>query len=76
MIGPGNCMWFHRFMLRVSGRVGEWYEKLLKNHAAIHDAFGFLVNQNDICPRTCTVYTQTSRSNHNIGGIVAVLWVS
>ena len=50
MIGPGNCMWFHRFMLRVSGRVGEWYEKLLKNHAAIHDAFGFLVNQNDIGP--------------------------
>ena len=50
MIGPGNCMWFHRFVLRVSGRVGEWYEKLLKNHAAIHNAFGFLVNQNDIGP--------------------------
>ena len=50
MIGPGNCMWFHHLMLRVSGRVGEWYEKLLKNHAAIHDAFGFLLNQNDIGP--------------------------
>ena len=50
MIGPGNCMWFHRLMLWVSGRVGEWYEKLLKNHAAIHDAFGFLLNQNDIGP--------------------------
>ena len=50
MIGPGNCMWFHRLMLQVSGRVGEWYEKLLKNHAAIHDAFSFLVNQNNIGP--------------------------
>ena len=52
MIGPGNCMWFHRLMLRVSGGggVGEWYEKLLKNHAAIHDAFGFLINQHDIGP--------------------------
>ena len=29
---------------------GEWYEKLFKNHAAIHDAFGFLINQHDIGP--------------------------
>ena len=51
MIGPGNCVWFHRLMLRVSGEVGgEWYEKLFKNHAAIHDAFGFLINQHDIGP--------------------------
>ena len=51
MIGPGNCMWFYRLMLRVSGGVGdEWYEKLFKNHAAIHDAFGFLINQHDIGP--------------------------
>ena len=51
MIGPGNCMWFHRLMLRLSGGVGgEWYEKLFKNHAAIHDAFGFLINQHDIGP--------------------------
>ena len=38
-------------MLRLSGGVGgEWYEKLFKNHAAIHDAFGFLINQHDIGP--------------------------
>ena len=30
--------------------MSEWYGKLLKNHAAIHNAFGFLVNQNDIGP--------------------------
>ena len=52
MIGPGNCVWFHRLVLWVSGGVGgEWYEKLFKNHAAIHDAFGFLINQHDIGPR-------------------------
>ena len=51
MIGPGNCVWFHRLMLRLSGGVGgEWYEKLFKNHAAIHNAFGFLINQHDIGP--------------------------
>ena len=51
MIGPGNCVWFHRLVLRVSGGVGgEWYEKLFKNHAAIHDAFSFLINQHDIGP--------------------------
>ena len=50
LIGPGNCMWFHRLILRLSGRVGMWYKKLIKNHAAIHDAFGFLVSQLDIGP--------------------------
>ena len=51
MIGPGNCVWFHHLMLQLSGGVGgEWYEKLLKNHAAIHDTFGFLINQHDIGP--------------------------
>ena len=51
MIGPGNCVWFHHLMLWVSGGVGgEWYKKLFKNHAAIHNAFGFLINQNDIGP--------------------------
>ena len=45
-------MWFHRLMLWVSGGGvgGEWYEKLFKNHAAIHDVFGFLINQHDIGP--------------------------
>ena len=50
LIGLGNCMWFHRLILRLSGHVGAWYKKLIKNHAAIHDAFGFLVSQLDIGP--------------------------
>ena len=50
LIGSGNCMWLHRLMLRLSGRVGAWYKKLVKNHAAIHDAFGFLINHLDIGP--------------------------
>ena len=50
LIGPGNCMWFHRLILRLSGRVGAWYKKLIKNNEAIHDAFGFLVSQLDVGP--------------------------
>ena len=31
MIGPGNCVWFHRLMLWVSGGLGgEWCENCLK----------------------------------------------
>ena len=50
LIGPGNCAWFHRLVLRLSGRVGAWHKKLIKNHAAIHDAFGFLISQLDVGP--------------------------
>ena len=32
------------------GMGGEWYKKLFKNHAAIHDTFGFLINQHNIGP--------------------------
>ena len=50
LIGPCNCMWFHQLILRLSGRVGAWYKKLIKNHVAIHDAFGFLISQLDVGP--------------------------
>ena len=50
LIGLGNCMWFHRLILRLSGCVGAWYKKLIKNHAAIDDAFGFLVSQLEVGP--------------------------
>ena len=50
VIVRGNCAWFHRLVLRLSGRIGAWYKKLIKNHVAIHDAFGFLISQLDVGP--------------------------
>ena len=44
MIGPGNCQWLHNFLLFLSGRVGDYMQKTLKNHAAIHDACGFMLS--------------------------------
>ena len=43
MIGPGNCQWFHNLMLFMTGGVSESIQKVLKNHAAIHDACGFML---------------------------------
>ena len=50
MVGPGNCKWFHDLVLRVSGTVDRWYNKMMKNHAALHDAFGFLINRVNVGP--------------------------
>ena len=50
MIGPGNCKWFHDLVLRLSGTVDPWYNKMMKNHAALHDAFGFLINRVNVGP--------------------------
>ena len=50
MIGPGNCQWFHNVVLRLTGGVGEDMQKLMKNHAAIHDACGFMLTHTDIGP--------------------------
>ena len=50
MIGPGNCKWFHDLVLRLSGTVDRRYGKLIKNHAALHDAFGFLINRVNVGP--------------------------
>ena len=50
MIGPGNCQWFHNIMLRLMGGVGEDTQKLMKNHAAIHDACGFMLTHTNIGP--------------------------
>ena len=50
MIGPGNCQWFHNIILRLAGTVGEDLQKLLKNHAVVHDACGFMLLHNDIGP--------------------------
>ena len=44
MIGPGNCPWLHNYLLFLSGRVGDYTQKTLKNHAAIHDACGFMLS--------------------------------
>ena len=43
MIGPGNCQWLHNCLLFLSDRVGDYTQKTLKNHAAIHDACGFML---------------------------------
>ena len=48
MIGPGNCQWLHNTLLFLSGTVSTNTQKLLKNHAAIHDACGFMLNHTDI----------------------------
>ena len=48
MIGPGNCQWFHNIVLRLMGTVGEDLQKLLKNHAVVDNAWGFMLLHNDI----------------------------
>ena len=48
MIEPGNCQWFHNMVLFLTGGVSDRLQKLLKNHAALHDAFGFMLNTTDI----------------------------
>ena len=48
MIGPGNCQWFHNMMLFLTGGVSDQLQKLLKDHAALYDAFGFMLNTTDI----------------------------
>ena len=50
MIGPANCMWFHNMALWLCGRIGEHHKKLIKNHAFIHDACGFMMNMTNIGP--------------------------
>ena len=42
IIGPGNSMWFENLMLKVSGIVNDDLKNVLKNHACVHDACGFL----------------------------------
>ena len=48
MIGPGNCQWFHNIVLRLTGGVGEDTQKLMKNHATIHDPCGFMLTHTNI----------------------------
>ena len=43
LVGPGNSLWFHSLTLEVFGSIGRKYKKLIKNHACIHDACGFLI---------------------------------
>ena len=43
MIGPGNCQCLLNFLLFLSGRVGDYTQKTLKNHVVIHDACGFML---------------------------------
>ena len=50
MIGPSNCLWFHNLILRLVGSVSSYYKKLMKNHACIHDACGFMMTFHDIGP--------------------------
>ena len=44
----GNGQWFHNLMLFVTGGVSESIQKVLKNHAAIHNACGFMLTHTDI----------------------------
>ena len=48
MIGPGNCQWFHNIVLRLTDGVGEDTQKLMKNHAMIHNACGFMLTHTNI----------------------------
>ena len=48
MIGPRNCQWLPNTLLFLSGTVSPNTQKLLKNHAAVHDACGFMLNHTDI----------------------------
>ena len=50
MIGPGNYQWFHNLVLKVTRRVDEHMEKMMKNHAVLHDACGFMLNNTDVGP--------------------------
>ena len=50
MIGSGNCQWFHNIVLRLTSGIGEDTQKLMKNHATIHDACGFMLTHTDIGP--------------------------
>ena len=43
LVGPGNSLWFHNLTLKVFGSIGRKYKKLIKNHACIHNACGFLI---------------------------------
>ena len=50
MIGPGNSLWFLNLMLNIFGSVGLKYKKLIKNHASVHDACGFMMSTFSIGP--------------------------
>ena len=50
MIGPGNCQRFYNIVLRLTGGVSEDMQKLMKNHAATHDACSFMLTHTDIGP--------------------------
>ena len=44
LVSPGNSLWFQKLVLKIFGTIGPDYKKLIKNHAYIHDACGFLMN--------------------------------
>ena len=50
LVGLGNSLWFHNLTLKVFGSIGHKYKKLIKNHACIHDACGFLIQHLEIGP--------------------------
>ena len=50
LVGPGNSMWFHNVMIKLFGTIGCDYKKLIKNHACIHNACGFLIKHLKIGP--------------------------
>ena len=49
-VGPGNSLWFRNLTLKLFGSIGQKYMKLIKNHACIHKACGFLVRHLEIGP--------------------------
>ena len=50
LVGPGNSLCFHNLMLKLSGVIGPTHKKLIKNHACIHNACGFLIKHFEIGP--------------------------
>ena len=50
MTGPGNCMCFNNMALWLTGMIGKHHKKLIKNHAFIHNACGFMMNMTNIGP--------------------------
>ena len=51
LVGLCSSLWFHKLALKIFGMIGPEYKKLIKNHACIHDACGFLMNHFEVRPR-------------------------
>lgn len=79
MIGPGNSV-LHKILLRTT-RLTDRHKKMIKYHAAFHDACGYLLTQMEVGPgytyglwpsSICVVSESATRSDfitRNLGGL-------